>query len=326
METLGPHVDEGHYDLSGPSGDLILPSTWETIVEPGWAISMSLWPIAELAESLVDQSVHTGEEKDKSIPSPLTPVTKKSKKQRKKEKIVPEPRNVGITPPDPPSKRPDAMSKKTEIFDDDTFSIVSSDVARSEFLRLLEEVELSDLQQWIEDKRRAVAERAKQVQARDRSLDNYSNHSLPALPQQSPTQPGHLLRAGGDVHAISTDVKTNTEEQLARMERLLLESKHDQERKEEAKHKSEEQARIDDLCKQIAEKQAEIDAREEAAKAQRNEEKFARIERLIIDRNQSQSNSTSMPLLTAPASNQSRPESSKSERRSLRDRIFSRGS
>lgn len=45
VDLLGPHVQEGHYDLIGPTGDLILPSVWENVVKPGWAITMTMWPL-----------------------------------------------------------------------------------------------------------------------------------------------------------------------------------------------------------------------------------------------------------------------------------------
>jgi len=47
VEGLGPHVLEGHYDLIGPKGDIILPRVWETIIQPGWDISMHMWPMPE---------------------------------------------------------------------------------------------------------------------------------------------------------------------------------------------------------------------------------------------------------------------------------------
>ncbi|KAI9777653.1 MAG: hypothetical protein M1816_004618 [Peltula sp. TS41687] len=47
VDVIGPHVAEGHYDLIGPSGDIILPQVWETVVEPDWTITMKMWPIPE---------------------------------------------------------------------------------------------------------------------------------------------------------------------------------------------------------------------------------------------------------------------------------------
>lgn len=45
VDVIGPHVAEGHYDLVGPNGDIILPQIWETVVEPDWTITMHMWPI-----------------------------------------------------------------------------------------------------------------------------------------------------------------------------------------------------------------------------------------------------------------------------------------
>ena len=48
VEVLGPHVAEGHYDLVGPQGDIILPQVWETVVEPDWTVTMHMWPLPDL--------------------------------------------------------------------------------------------------------------------------------------------------------------------------------------------------------------------------------------------------------------------------------------
>lgn len=47
VEVIGPHVAEGHYDLVGPSGDIILPQVWETVIEPDWTVTMHMWPIPD---------------------------------------------------------------------------------------------------------------------------------------------------------------------------------------------------------------------------------------------------------------------------------------
>ncbi|KAJ5899821.1 hypothetical protein N7495_004565 [Penicillium taxi] len=47
IDVIGPHVAEGHYDLVGPNGDIILPQVWDTVVEPDWSITMHMWPIPE---------------------------------------------------------------------------------------------------------------------------------------------------------------------------------------------------------------------------------------------------------------------------------------
>ncbi|OXV10920.1 hypothetical protein Egran_01317 [Elaphomyces granulatus] len=45
LEVIGPHVAEGHYDLIGPNGDIIIPQIWDTVVEPDWTVTMQMWPI-----------------------------------------------------------------------------------------------------------------------------------------------------------------------------------------------------------------------------------------------------------------------------------------
>ncbi|CAK7211480.1 hypothetical protein SBRCBS47491_001140 [Sporothrix bragantina] len=45
VEAIGPHVQEGHYDLIGPNGEIILPSIWEKVVEPDWSVTMHMWPM-----------------------------------------------------------------------------------------------------------------------------------------------------------------------------------------------------------------------------------------------------------------------------------------
>lgn len=47
VEVIGPHVAEGHYDLVGPNGEIILPQVWETMIEPDWIITMHMWPMPE---------------------------------------------------------------------------------------------------------------------------------------------------------------------------------------------------------------------------------------------------------------------------------------
>ncbi|KAI5811534.1 hypothetical protein DFH27DRAFT_474771, partial [Peziza echinospora] len=34
VEIIGLHVEEGHYDLCGPNGEIILPSIWDAVIEP----------------------------------------------------------------------------------------------------------------------------------------------------------------------------------------------------------------------------------------------------------------------------------------------------
>ncbi|KAJ8116681.1 hypothetical protein OPT61_g1931 [Boeremia exigua] len=47
IDILELHVSQGHYDLVSPYGEIVLPSVWEHIVQPGWAMTMYMWPMRE---------------------------------------------------------------------------------------------------------------------------------------------------------------------------------------------------------------------------------------------------------------------------------------
>ena len=47
VSLIGPHVQEGHYDLIEPNAEIMLPAVWEKVVEPCWAITMHMWPIVK---------------------------------------------------------------------------------------------------------------------------------------------------------------------------------------------------------------------------------------------------------------------------------------
>ena len=47
IEIIGNHVVEGHYNLLGPDGGIVLPTFWEELIEPGWSVSMHMWPMLE---------------------------------------------------------------------------------------------------------------------------------------------------------------------------------------------------------------------------------------------------------------------------------------
>ena len=47
VDEIGELVQEGHYDLVGPDGEIILPRVWDSVIQPDWTITMHMWPIAE---------------------------------------------------------------------------------------------------------------------------------------------------------------------------------------------------------------------------------------------------------------------------------------
>ncbi|THY81637.1 hypothetical protein D6C95_09035 [Aureobasidium pullulans] len=47
IEHIGPHVAYGCYNLLSPYNEIILPSAWEMVIQPGWNIKMELWPLPD---------------------------------------------------------------------------------------------------------------------------------------------------------------------------------------------------------------------------------------------------------------------------------------
>jgi hypothetical protein len=45
VDMLRSQVFDGHYDIVGPQGEIVLPQVWEDLVEPGWHMTMHMWPM-----------------------------------------------------------------------------------------------------------------------------------------------------------------------------------------------------------------------------------------------------------------------------------------
>lgn len=99
VDIIGPHVAEGHYDLIGPNGDIILPRVWETVIEPDWTITMHMWPMPEppkVEEILIEVP---------EIPPPPPPEEPKKKgKSKPKIDLPPPPPLAPLAPPPPPGE------------------------------------------------------------------------------------------------------------------------------------------------------------------------------------------------------------------------------
>ncbi|KAI0898997.1 hypothetical protein F4806DRAFT_506843 [Annulohypoxylon nitens] len=48
VDVIGPHVMAGHYDLVGPSGEIVLPQLWARVIEPDWSVTMHMWPMDQI--------------------------------------------------------------------------------------------------------------------------------------------------------------------------------------------------------------------------------------------------------------------------------------
>ncbi|KAF7907787.1 uncharacterized protein EAF01_005373 [Botrytis porri] len=128
VDIIGPRVNDGHYDLVGPTGEIILPQVWESVIEPGWLITMYMWPMPgprrQAPEPMPPRPGHPGNFPPPPPPgfaatqpgglmSGPTPRMKKStqsetlawmpgarhSKSRKKQKSAP----IRLGPPPPPS-------------------------------------------------------------------------------------------------------------------------------------------------------------------------------------------------------------------------------
>jgi hypothetical protein len=53
-DVLDEHVRKGHFDLVSSDGELILPSSWKSVRNPGMALKMYMWPLSELKHLHLD--------------------------------------------------------------------------------------------------------------------------------------------------------------------------------------------------------------------------------------------------------------------------------
>lgn len=113
VDIIGPHVAEGHYDLLGPNGDIILPRVWETVVEPDWTITMHMWPMPEppkpeepVALPMVDII--------EVIPPPPGPPAAEEPKKAGRSKRGKKPQSKAHAPPPAPAPPPSMV----EVIDD----------------------------------------------------------------------------------------------------------------------------------------------------------------------------------------------------------------
>ncbi len=94
MDVIGPHVAEGHYDLVGPNGEILLPQVWESMVEPDCSITMHMWPFPEAeqeaAQKVVDKIGLLGKKlREKEKETNARPA-ENAKKTTKRDSMTPE--------------------------------------------------------------------------------------------------------------------------------------------------------------------------------------------------------------------------------------------
>ncbi len=47
VDEYSPLMEAGCYDIVNPDGEIILRSCWESMVQPGWQITMAMWPMSD---------------------------------------------------------------------------------------------------------------------------------------------------------------------------------------------------------------------------------------------------------------------------------------
>lgn len=47
VPNLNLRVADGQFDLCGPQDEILSPSNWSSVIEPGWEVTMRMWPNPE---------------------------------------------------------------------------------------------------------------------------------------------------------------------------------------------------------------------------------------------------------------------------------------
>ncbi|CAD0113469.1 unnamed protein product [Aureobasidium uvarum] len=57
IERISPYVLNGYYRLLDSNGGILLPQDWDSMVQPGWEVTMQLWPMTEATEEDIARSL-----------------------------------------------------------------------------------------------------------------------------------------------------------------------------------------------------------------------------------------------------------------------------
>jgi hypothetical protein len=106
FEPLSERVRTSHYDLMDPSGAIILPSLWETLLEPYWTIKMVMWPYGEQPPPEEPRPQRP------TVPRPMTAASEGDLPPRPPPPPVPMPPSVTPKPRFPPVPR-EKIAKET---------------------------------------------------------------------------------------------------------------------------------------------------------------------------------------------------------------------
>ena len=56
IESLNSKISSGSYDILSPTGEIILPEIWESVIKPGWLVELRMWNTREAAEVVQENS------------------------------------------------------------------------------------------------------------------------------------------------------------------------------------------------------------------------------------------------------------------------------
>jgi hypothetical protein len=102
---ISTHVIEGRFDLLNSDGEIIMPMYWDAVIQPGWSITMLMWPLPPSSDSLI--STHP----PRPVPAPLPQSIIIVEPIPKEQEIVRRP-STTLIPPKAPSYKKSSKTGK----------------------------------------------------------------------------------------------------------------------------------------------------------------------------------------------------------------------
>ena len=51
VESMNSKIFRGSYDILSPSGEIILPEIWDSVIKPGWVVELRFWDFRTAEET-----------------------------------------------------------------------------------------------------------------------------------------------------------------------------------------------------------------------------------------------------------------------------------
>jgi hypothetical protein len=122
IDTIGPDVLHGRYDLFGPNDELILPAVWNSLIQPGMSIKMVMWPVNSAPTGPNQQPPAAAHSQDapwplKIFPEPMEPLDPAPPPvARQKTRVIRRPAPLPVSLSDDSDRYYDDESERTEKF------------------------------------------------------------------------------------------------------------------------------------------------------------------------------------------------------------------